>query len=138
MNLSHVSIDAWALNARLPTMHDVRAFVEAGGLLYGRASPTSSVAPRIGQEILSAPGPAIFRSGRRTIRTVVNLKIRKRSALRYGQANRARRRGDRVVALAAFICCICSRQLLAHSVALNPFCRGLLIEGEADTNAAAR
>jgi hypothetical protein len=27
---------------------------------------------------------------------------------------------------------------LAHSVALNPFCQGLLIEGEADTNAAAR
>jgi hypothetical protein len=24
------------------------------------------------------------------------------------------------------------------SVALNPFCQGLLIEGEADTNAAAR
>ena len=35
-------------------------------------------------------------------------------------------------------CCICSRLLLAHSVALNPFCQGLLIEGEADTNAAAR
>jgi putative tryptophan/tyrosine transport system substrate-binding protein len=36
VNLSHVSINAWALNARLPTMHDVRAFVEAGGLLsYG-------------------------------------------------------------------------------------------------------
>ena len=27
---------------------------------------------------------------------------------------------------------------LAHSVALNPFCQGLLIGGEADTNAAAR
>ena len=32
----------------------------------------------------------------------------------------------------------CKRPLLAHSVALNPFCQGLLIEGEADTNAAAR
>ena len=29
-------------------------------------------------------------------------------------------------------------QVLAHSVALNPFCQGLLIEGEADINAAAR
>ena len=28
--------------------------------------------------------------------------------------------------------------LLAHSVVLNPSCRGLLIEGEADSNAAAR
>jgi hypothetical protein len=27
---------------------------------------------------------------------------------------------------------------VAHSVALNPFCQGLLIEGEADINAAAR
>jgi hypothetical protein len=27
---------------------------------------------------------------------------------------------------------------LTHSVALNPFCQGLLIEGEADSNAAAR
>jgi hypothetical protein len=27
---------------------------------------------------------------------------------------------------------------MAHSVALNPFCQGLLIEGEADSNAAAR
>ena len=26
----------------------------------------------------------------------------------------------------------------AHSVVLNPSCRGLLIEGEADSNAAAR
>ena len=25
---------------------------------------------------------------------------------------------------------------MAHSVGLNPFCQGLLIEGEADTNAA--
>ena len=25
---------------------------------------------------------------------------------------------------------------MAHSVALNPFCQGLLIEGEADTNAS--
>jgi hypothetical protein len=28
--------------------------------------------------------------------------------------------------------------LMAHSVALNPSCRGLLIGGEADINAAAR
>jgi hypothetical protein len=27
---------------------------------------------------------------------------------------------------------------MAHSVVLNPFCQGLLIEGEADSNAAAR
>ena len=27
---------------------------------------------------------------------------------------------------------------VAHSVALNPFCQGLLIRGEADINAAAR
>jgi hypothetical protein len=27
---------------------------------------------------------------------------------------------------------------MAHSVALNPFCQGLLIRGEADINAAAR
>jgi hypothetical protein len=32
--------------------------------------------------------------------------------------------------------CIC--RLLAHSVALNPACRGLLIGGEADSNAAVR
>ena len=32
----------------------------------------------------------------------------------------------------------CIGPLMAHSVALNPFCQGLLIEGEADTNAAAR
>jgi hypothetical protein len=30
------------------------------------------------------------------------------------------------------------RKLMAHSVALNPFCQGLLIEGEADSNAAER
>jgi hypothetical protein len=35
-------------------------------------------------------------------------------------------------------CRTCSGQVLAHSVALNPFCQGLLIEGEADTNAAPR
>jgi hypothetical protein len=35
-------------------------------------------------------------------------------------------------------CYTCSRPFLAHSLALNPFCQGLLIEGEADTNAAAR
>ena len=35
-------------------------------------------------------------------------------------------------------CCVCSGPVLAHSVALNPFCQGLLIEGKADTNAAAR
>jgi hypothetical protein len=32
----------------------------------------------------------------------------------------------------------CERPVVAHSVALNPFCQGLLIEGEADINAAAR
>ena len=32
----------------------------------------------------------------------------------------------------------CISPVLAHSVALNSFCQGLLIEGEADTNAAAR
>jgi hypothetical protein len=32
----------------------------------------------------------------------------------------------------------CTSPELAHSVALNPFCQGLLIEGKADTNAAAR
>jgi len=36
INLNHVSINAMALGARLPTMHDVRVFVEAGGLIsYG-------------------------------------------------------------------------------------------------------
>ena len=30
------------------------------------------------------------------------------------------------------------KSVLAHSVALNPFCQGLLIGGEADSNAAAR
>ena len=36
VNLNHVSINAMALGARLPTMHDVRVFVEAGGLIsYG-------------------------------------------------------------------------------------------------------
>jgi putative ABC transport system substrate-binding protein len=36
INLNHVSINAIALRARLPTMHDVRDFVEAGGLIsYG-------------------------------------------------------------------------------------------------------
>jgi hypothetical protein len=34
-----------------------------------------------------------------------------------------------------FVGCL---HVAAHSVALNPFCQGLLIEGEADTNAAAR
>jgi hypothetical protein len=28
--------------------------------------------------------------------------------------------------------------VVAHSVALNPFCQGLLIEGEAEANAAVR
>jgi hypothetical protein len=32
----------------------------------------------------------------------------------------------------------CSSPLMAHSVSLNPFCQGLLIGGEADSNAAAR
>jgi hypothetical protein len=32
----------------------------------------------------------------------------------------------------------CMSPQLAPSVALNPFCQGLLIEGEADSNAAAR
>jgi hypothetical protein len=32
----------------------------------------------------------------------------------------------------------CISPLVAHSVALNPFCQGLLIGGEADINAAAR
>jgi hypothetical protein len=32
----------------------------------------------------------------------------------------------------------CISPFMAHSVALNPFCQGLLVEGEADTNAAAR
>jgi hypothetical protein len=32
----------------------------------------------------------------------------------------------------------CMGPVVAQSVALNPFCQGLLIEGEADTNAAAR
>ena len=32
----------------------------------------------------------------------------------------------------------CMSPVMAHSVALNPFCQGLLIEGEADINAAAR
>jgi hypothetical protein len=32
----------------------------------------------------------------------------------------------------------CMSPVLAHSVALNPFCQGLLIEAEADSNAAAR
>ena len=32
----------------------------------------------------------------------------------------------------------CTSLLVAHSVALNPFCQGLLIEGKADSNAAAR
>jgi putative ABC transport system substrate-binding protein len=36
INLNHVNINAIALRARLPTMHDVRDFVEAGGLIsYG-------------------------------------------------------------------------------------------------------
>ena len=32
----------------------------------------------------------------------------------------------------------CMSPVLAHSVALNPFCQGLLVGGEADSNAVAR
>ena len=38
----------------------------------------------------------------------------------------------------SYFCRTCSGPLVAHSVALNPFCQGLLIGGEADSNAAAR
>ena len=49
-------------------------------------------------------------------------------------AARSRRRGDRVAAA----CRSAPMSLMAHSVALSPCCRGLLIGGKADTNAAAR
>src|SRR6476619_8076027 len=38
----------------------------------------------------------------------------------------------------AFRCCTCLGLLLALSVASNPSCRGLLIGGKADSDAAAR
>jgi putative ABC transport system substrate-binding protein len=39
-NLNRVAINSWALSARLPTMHDVRFQVEAGGLMsYGPSWP---------------------------------------------------------------------------------------------------
>jgi hypothetical protein len=46
----------------------------------------------------------------------------------------ARADGDRVMRFLLH----CISPVLARSVALNPFCQGLLIEGEADINAAAR
>ena len=74
------------------------------------------------------------------IRQIVAVDTRGGSAV-CGKAARTDLSGGREatrVPTATHISLRCISLLMTHSVALNPFCQGLLIEGEADTNAAAR
>ncbi len=95
-----VSINTFALVARLPTMHDIREYVEAGGLMsYGPNFP--DLFRRAGDyvdRILRGTKPADIPVEQPTkFDLVINLKTAKALGLDIaGQVARARRRGDRI------------------------------------------
>jgi putative tryptophan/tyrosine transport system substrate-binding protein len=65
MNTNRIRISTLALGARLPTMHGVRDYVEAGGLMSYGPSISIAAPPIMLTRFCVAPSPASFRSSSR-------------------------------------------------------------------------
>jgi putative ABC transport system substrate-binding protein len=138
-----VQLALQAMIHKVPVTYPVRDFAEAGGLMSYGASLRDSIRQSglYAGRILKGAKPADLPVLQSTKFELVINHQTARNTWPHGVAHaaRARRRGDRVgLASANAFCCTCSRQLLALSVASSPSCRGLLIGGKADSDAAAR
>ena len=128
LNAHRAEITSLAARYRLPAVYPYRFFTELGGLLsYGNdlldnfrraATYADRILKGAKPSELPVQAPVKFE-------LVINLKTAKALGLDVPpQLSAARRRGDRVrIALLLH----CMSPVMAHSVALNPFCQGLLI-----------